>query len=85
MEGRAEFYNYQPTNDARLESSLVQVFGWVWNDDGNEADQVRADENEVWLNADVEPRHDFSWQNFSRFVTLPPGKHQLTARATSSP
>jgi hypothetical protein len=43
-----------------------------------------VDDNQTWVDVDVETRQDFRWQKFSTIVTLPPGTHQLTARATSS-
>ena len=73
-----------PASGAQLKSSLVEVRGWAWSDDGIKTVENRVDDNQKWVEADVETRHDFSWQKFSMSVALPPGTHQLTARATSS-
>ncbi len=73
-----------PASGAQLANQLVQVSGWAWSDGGIRAVQVSVNNNQIWVDADVERRHDFSWQKFSTFVTLPPGAYQLTARATSS-
>jgi hypothetical protein len=73
-----------PPSGAQLESSLVEVRGWAWSGDGIEAVQISIDDSQTWSEVDVESRHHFSWQKFSATVTLPPGIHQLTARATSS-
>jgi DMSO/TMAO reductase YedYZ molybdopterin-dependent catalytic subunit len=72
-----------PTSDSQLQSSLVEVSGWAWSDDGIKSLQIRVDDNQTWIDVDVELRHDFSWQKFSTIIALPPGIHQLSARATS--
>jgi len=73
-----------PCSDAQLTDSLVKVRGWAWSDNGIKLVQIRVDESQTWVEAEVESRRDFNWQRFSTAVTLPPGTHQLTARATSS-
>jgi hypothetical protein len=73
-----------PPSGAQLESSLVEVRGWARSGGGIEAVQISIDDSQTWGEADVESRRDFSWQKFSSMVTLPPGIHRLTARATSS-
>ena len=73
-----------PPSGALLESPLVEVRGWAWSNDGIEIVQICVDDDQTWLDADVESRHDFNWQKFSTVVTLSPGSHRLTARATCS-
>lgn len=74
----------RPSADSQLKGPLVEVWGWAWSDDGIQTVQIRVDENQTWIDADVEPRRDFSWQKFRTMVTLQPGMRQLNARATSS-
>jgi DMSO/TMAO reductase YedYZ molybdopterin-dependent catalytic subunit len=73
-----------PPSGAQLESPLVEVRGWAWSNDGIEIVQICVDDDPTWLDADVVSRHDFNWQKFSTVVTLSPGSHRLTARATCS-
>ena len=73
-----------PAQDAQLEGPQVVVEGWAWSDDGISAVQVSIDGGTSRLDANVEPRHEFSWQKFKTVVSLPPGLHQLITRATSS-
>jgi DMSO/TMAO reductase YedYZ molybdopterin-dependent catalytic subunit len=73
-----------PAQDAQLEGPQVEVEGWAWSDDGISAVQVSIDGGGSWLDATVEPRHEFSWQKFKTVVPLLSGLHQLMARATSS-
>ena len=73
-----------PYSGAQLTDSLVEVRSWAWSDDGIKLVQIRVDEGQTWIDTEVESRQDFSWQRFSITITLPPGTHQLTARATSS-
>ena len=51
-----------PALGAQLGSSLVGVLGWAWSDDGIGAVQVSVDDNQTWVDADVETRQDFGWQ-----------------------
>ncbi|KAN0110781.1 molybdopterin binding oxidoreductase [Hyaloscypha variabilis] len=73
-----------PCSGAQLTGSLVIVHGWAWSDGGIKLVQIRVDESQTWVEADVESRQDFSWQRFSTMVTLSPGTHRVIARATSS-
>jgi DMSO/TMAO reductase YedYZ molybdopterin-dependent catalytic subunit len=73
-----------PARDAQLEGPRIEVEGWAWSDDVISAVQVSTDGGVSWLDAIVEPRHEFSWQKFNTVVSLSSGLHQLVARATSS-
>ena len=64
------------------DSTEVSVKGWAWSWDGVKSVQVIVDDDvDECVDAGVEQRTDFSWQEFNATVKLPPGRHRLRARA----
>jgi DMSO/TMAO reductase YedYZ molybdopterin-dependent catalytic subunit len=73
-----------PTPDDRLQGSTFEVSGWAWSNEGISSVHLNCDDGEEWIEANVHHRIDFSWQSFTKSVTLSPGPHRIAARATSS-
>lgn len=72
-----------PLPGAQLDSPEVKVQGWAWSGDGIAYVSLSANEGKTWINAELAPRVDFSWQQFKATLQLPNGTHRLIARATS--
>ncbi len=73
-----------PTPNTQLKSSVLEIHGWAYSSDGIKAVHISKDDGKSWLEAEVEPRMEFSWQQFKAKVDLPLGTHRIIARATSS-
>ena len=67
-----------------IDSTEVSVKGWAWSWDGVKSVQVIVDDDvDGCVDAGVEQRTDFSWQEFNATVELAPGRHRLRARAVA--
>ena len=73
----------RPAPDTVLRGREVDVEGWAWSHDGVAKVELSSDGGNLWTEAQLEPRKDFSWQRFSLQLRLTSGSHTLIARATS--
>lgn len=73
-----------PAPDTRVQDSTFEVSGWAWSDDGISSVHLGTADGKEWVEAEVNPRIDFSWQAFAKIITLSPGSHRIIARATSA-
>jgi DMSO/TMAO reductase YedYZ molybdopterin-dependent catalytic subunit len=74
----------KPAPDDRLQGSTFEVSGWAWSNEDITAVHLNLDDGDEWIEAGVNSRTDFSWQAFTKVITLSPGPHRIIARATSS-
>ncbi len=63
----------------------VTVAGVAWSRDGVAAVEVSVDDEQTWVNAQIEaPLNQISWRRWQTSVELPPGRSTLAVRATDS-
>lgn len=70
-----------PQPNEQVQGASVTVRGWAWSCDGISKVEVKVNDGS-WTNAQLQPRKDFSWQEFVVNVELAPGRHVAFARAT---
>ena len=74
----------RPAPDAVLKGSKVDVEGRTWSPDGVAKVEISSSNGTTWQPADLEPRIDFRWQQFTCRLYLKPGEQTLVAKATST-
>ncbi len=76
-----------PQPGARLTRGKVPVVGVAFNDGAARIDSVlvSTDQGQSWAKASLEvPESHYAWYRWHATVTLPPGRHQLWARAVDA-
>lgn len=73
----------RPAPNTVLTGREVDIEGWSWSHDSVIKVEVTSDGGNLWTEAQLEPRKEFSWQKFSLHLRLTPGSYTLIARATS--
>jgi DMSO/TMAO reductase YedYZ molybdopterin-dependent catalytic subunit len=71
-----------PEDKSTVQSGAVKLNGWAWAGQPVSKVEVSVDDGASWIEADVEPRHQFEWQLFQVLVNLPNGIHRIACRAT---
>ncbi|WP_369656395.1 hypothetical protein [Variovorax sp. V213] len=61
----------------------VKVMGWAWSNNGIGGVALSTDGGATWHEAEIRPRREFEWQQFSATLPLPrtPGPMSIVARA----
>jgi hypothetical protein len=81
------FFIRHPPAPNLLESFITpdeHLSGWAWSHDGIALVHLSIDHRDTWIETNLQPRTDFSWQLFTKSVTMSLGPHQIIAWATSS-
>lgn len=73
-----------PAQDAVVEGLRIDIVGWAWSCGGIKDVSLSVDGEKSWIETNLEPRIDFSWQKFNATLNLSPGSHRITSRATST-
>ncbi|KIW00509.1 hypothetical protein, variant [Verruconis gallopava] len=73
----------KPSPEKAEKGPHVAIEGWAWSHDGVVRVEISLDNGDSWLDTQVEPRKEFSWQKFRSTVVLRSGGYLIVARATS--
>lgn len=74
----------RPRPESKLDGPDIVVEGWAWSNDGISDVRVSTDDGISWVQADVEPRTDFSWQRYRAVLVLRTGRYTVMAQATGA-
>ena len=71
-----------PAPGAALGMEETVVWGWAWGELPIERVEISTDGGESWRDAELEARHQFSWQRFAlKWKPTSPGRAAIMARA----
>lgn len=70
--------------DGSVLSGPQEIRGWAWALSGVALVEVSVDGGSTWSTAELGPRVDFSWQQFTLPWAPAPGTHRLVCRAVAN-
>ncbi|KAF2185191.1 molybdopterin binding oxidoreductase [Zopfia rhizophila CBS 207.26] len=74
----------RPSPEAVLRGPDLTIEGWAWSEEPVTQVLLGTDHKASWVEAEVMPREDFSWQKWRIGLTLSPGDYTLMSRAKSA-
>lgn len=75
---------FRPEPGSVVQGPCVKIGGWAWHEEAVKSVEISLDEGQSWTAVSLEPRVDFSWQNFHTELRLRPGHYKVFARAKSA-
>ncbi|MGA8399066.1 MAG: molybdopterin-dependent oxidoreductase [Stellaceae bacterium] len=71
-----------PATGAVLKAEETVIWGWAWGKLPIDRVEISTDGGESWRDAELEARHQFSWQRFTlKWRPISPGRATIIARA----
>lgn len=72
-----------PAPGDTISTDTVEINGWAWSDKGIRGVDLSTDGAVTWQSAEVRPRQEFEWQQFTATLPLPrsPGPVNIVAKA----